>query len=145
MPLAAPYFLLTECTPDPPPSFPRCRYLEQCGEGFEGRLTGVIERLAGAAAPDPSRMIAEAAAMSSSSQGGAERRTLERPTQGTSAADAARKRVQAARVQEGGTERALVEFVKDLASSFLADSFGIKSFAEVLKVFLRTGFTPAAR
>ncbi|CAN0488805.1 unnamed protein product, partial [Ectocarpus sp. 8 AP-2014] len=42
-------------------------------------------------------------------------------------------------------ERALLEFVKDLVASFLADSFGLPSFARVLRVFLRTGFPAAAR
>lgn len=56
----------------------------------------------------------------------------------------ARDRARDARAQSHD-ERALLELVKDLVGSFLADSFGLPSFAAVLRVFLRTGFPAAAR
>lgn len=56
----------------------------------------------------------------------------------------ARDRARAARA-ESHAERALLEFVKDLVASFLADSFGLPSFGRVLRMFVRTGFPAAAR
>ncbi|CAM9763642.1 unnamed protein product [Hapterophycus canaliculatus] len=112
------------------------RYLEQCGGGFEVRLAEAIARLSLASAPDPAKMIADAAAAAgggTSSTGGAEPPAT------------AQDRVRAARAQQSHGERALLEFVKDLVGSFLADSFGIPSFARVLRVFLRTGFPASAR
>ena len=57
---------------------------------------------------------------------------------------AARDRARDARTQSH-EERALLDLVKDLVGSFLADSFGLPSFAAVLRVFVRTGFPAAAR
>lgn len=112
------------------------RYLEQCGEGFEGRLSDVIARLALASAPDPAKMIAEAAAAASG--GTSSTRKAEPPL-------TTQDRVRVARAQQSHAERSLLEFVKDLVGSFLADSFGIPSFARVLRVFVRTGFPASAR
>ncbi|CAN0134606.1 unnamed protein product [Ectocarpus sp. 4 AP-2014] len=112
------------------------RYLEQCGAGFEGRLAEVIARLALASAPDPAKMIAEAV---TAAAGGRDNNNG-----GSSSSSSARDRARAAR-RQSHAERALVEFVKDLVASFLADSFGLPSFARVLRVFVRTGFPAAAR
>lgn len=46
---------------------------------------------------------------------------------------------------EDRSGRALLDFVKDLTGSFMADSFGLQCFARVLRMFLRTGFPAAAR
>lgn len=63
---------------------------------------------------------------------------------GNSSSSSARDRARAAR-RQSHAERALLEFVKDLVASFLAESFGLPSFAGVLRVFVRTGFPAAAR
>lgn len=117
----------------------RDRYLAQCKPGFEARLTDVIVSLAPAAAPNPSKMLADAAKSAQASGGGGKADAATKIS--------ARERAQAAREgREGGhAERTLCEFVKDMTGKFLADSFGIPSFARVLRVFLRTGFLPAAR
>ena len=83
-------------------------------------------------------MIADAAAAAGAA--GAGTVTGGGAVEGTTARDRAR----AARAQSHA-ERALLELVKDLVGSFLADSFGLPSFARVLRVFLRTGFPAAAR
>lgn len=92
----------------------------------------MVARLALSSAPDPAKMIADAAGAAGAGAGGA--------AEGTTARDRAR----AARAQSHA-ERALLELVKDLVGSFLADSFGLPSFARVLRVFVRTGFPAAAR
>lgn len=78
-------------------------------------------------------MIADAAAAAGAGAGGG-------PAEGTTARDRAR----AAR-EQSHAERALLELVKDLVGSFLTDSFGLPSFARVLRVFVRTGFPAIAR
>ncbi|CAM9864397.1 unnamed protein product [Scytosiphon promiscuus] len=113
------------------------RYLEQCGRGFEGRLADVISRLALASAPDPAKLIADAAAAAGRGTGSTGKAAAPPAT--------AQDRVRAARAQQSHAERALLEFVKDLVGSFLADSFGIPSFARILRVFVRTGFPASAR
>ncbi|CAM9227647.1 unnamed protein product, partial [Ectocarpus sp. 13 AM-2016] len=117
------------------------RYLEQCGAGFEGRLAEVIARLALASAPDPAKMIAEAATAAAAAAGG---RDNNNNGGNSSSGRSANDRARAAR-RQSHAERALLEFVKDLVASFLADSFGLPSFARVLRVFVRTGFPAAAR
>ncbi|CAN0525396.1 unnamed protein product, partial [Ectocarpus sp. 12 AP-2014] len=118
------------------------RYLEQCGAGFEGRLAEVIARLALASAPDPAKMIAEAATAAAAAAGG--RDNNNNGGNSSSSSSSANDRARAAR-RQSHAERALLEFVKDLVASFLADSFGLPSFARVLRVFVRTGFPAAAR
>ncbi|CAM9551716.1 unnamed protein product [Ectocarpus sp. 12 AP-2014] len=113
------------------------RYLEQCGAGFEGRLADVIARLALASAPDPAKMIADSATAAAAGGRG-------NSNGGNSSSSSARDRARAAR-RQSHAERALLEFVKDLVASFLADSFGLPSFSRVLRVFVRTGFPAAAR
>ncbi|CAB1100251.1 unnamed protein product [Ectocarpus sp. CCAP 1310/34] len=118
------------------------RYLEQCGAGFEGRLAEVIARLALASAPDPAKMIADAA--TAAAAGGRDNNNGGNSSSNSSSSSSARDRARAAR-RQSHAERALLEFVKDLVASFLADSFGLPSFARVLRVFVRTGFPVAAR
>lgn len=116
------------------------RYLAQCKPGFEARLTDVIVSLAPAAAPNPSKMLADAAKSVRASGGGAK-------ADAATKISAARERARAAREghENGHAERTLCEFVRDMTGNFLADSFGIPSFARVLRVFLRTDFLPSAR
>ncbi|CAM9604885.1 unnamed protein product, partial [Ectocarpus sp. 12 AP-2014] len=104
------------------------RYLEQCGAGFEGRLADVIARLALASAPDPAKMIADSATAAAAGGRG-------NSNGGNSSSSSARDRARAAR-RQSHAERALLEFVKDLVASFLADSFGLPSFSRVLRVFV---------
>lgn len=91
-------------------------------------------------------MIEDAAAISSSASGAIKSNGTPRQ-RGGSRSEEARGRMRAMRAQQGGggAHRALSEFVRDLVSGFLADSFGLISFASVLRVFLRTGFSPTAR
>lgn len=131
---------LPTAEPPPPPRAPDSafRYLGQCGAGFEGRLTDVVARLALSSAPDPAKMIADAAGAAAGAGAGAA------GTGGGAEGTTARDRARAARAQSHA-ERALLELVKDLVGSFLADSFGLPSFARVLRVFVRTGFPAATR
>lgn len=133
----------------PPPSlnsssnpFPHHRYLQQCSRGFEARLVDVIASLALAAAPDPAKMIADAAAAAGAASNSS---SVARGDDGKGRdTGTARDRARAARARSHA-ESALLDFVKDLVGSFLADSFGLASFAKVLKVFVRTGFPAATR
>lgn len=126
------------------------RYLRQSERGLETRLLAVVTRLALAAPPDAAKMIADAAAASSASSASSNSTPSGRSSAGGGGGGAgeedgtARDRARAARSQPHA-ERALSEFVKDLVGSFLADSFGIPTFARVLRMFVRTGFPAAAR
>lgn len=114
------------------------RYLDQCGKGFESRLMNTIARLSIASAPDPAKIIADAAADPANPTAA----SWARP--GDGGESTARERAREAR-EQSHVERSLLEFVKDLVGSFLADSFGLPSFSKVLRVFVMTGFPVAAR
>lgn len=114
------------------------RYLDQCGKGFESRLVNTIARLSVASAPDPAKIIADAAGDTANPT----EASWTRPGNGREST--ARERAREAR-EQSHVERSLLEFVKDLVGSFLADSFGLPSFSKILRVFVMTGFPVDAR
>ena len=102
-----------------------------------------IARLSIASASDPAKIIADAAA-NAAAYGATSTLSPSSARSGGETSITGRERAHAARAQSHA-ERALLEFVKDLVGIFLADSFGLPSFARVLRVFARTSFPVAAR
>lgn len=97
-----------------------------------------IARLSIASAPDPAKIIADATG------GPANPTEASWARLGDKGESTARERAREAR-EQSHVERSLLEFVKDLVGSFLADSFGLPSFSKILRVFVMTGFPVDAR
>ncbi|CAM9473670.1 unnamed protein product, partial [Choristocarpus tenellus] len=100
----------------------------QCGSELEVSLTKVVAQMnISTSSQDPAKLLAAAQARV---DGGVAEEKGE---------DNKDKHI------NGKEEQLLVDFVKDLTSNFLADSFGQAGFARVLRTFTRLRFPIAAR